>query len=103
MFAVIETGGKQYKVSVGETVRVETIEAEVGAEVVLERVLLAHNGSEARIGSPLVEGAKVTAKVKAHGRGKKVIAQKHRRRKQYMRRRGHRQNYTDVEILTIQA
>ncbi|MBI3744677.1 MAG: 50S ribosomal protein L21 [Chloroflexi bacterium] len=103
MFAVIETGGKQYKVAVGDKVRIERLEAEVGAEVVLNRVLLTQTESESKIGTPTVEGAKVIVKIKANDRGKKVIAQKHRRRKQYQRRRGHRQNYSEVEILSIQA
>lgn len=103
MFAVIEAGGKQYKVEVGQTIEIEKLDAEVGAEVSLDRVLLAQTEEGTKVGTPLVEGARVLAKVKDHGRGPKVLAQKHRRRKQYRRVHGHRQAYTQVEILTIQA
>lgn len=103
MFAVIETGGKQYKVAVGQKLRVEKLAAEVGAEVSLGRVLLAGGEEGPKIGQPVLEGARVTAKVVGHGKGKKVLAQKHRRRKQYRRIHGHRQPYTQVEITNIQV
>lgn len=103
MFAVIETGGKQYKVEVGQTIQIEKLAAEVGTEVSIGRVLLAQTDSGTKVGTPMVAGASVTVKVKAHGRGQKVLAQKHRRRKQYRRLHGHRQSYTQVEVLNIQA
>ena len=104
MFAVIETGGKQYKVEVGQTIKIEQVKAEIGSEIALDRVLIANEeGGKAAVGTPALEGAKVTARVKAHGRGKKILVQKHRRRKQYRRIHGHRQNFTEIEILNIQV
>jgi large subunit ribosomal protein L21 len=101
MYAVVKTGGKQYRVSAGEKLKVEQIPAEVGSEVVLDQVLLVADGEAVRLGAPLVEGAAVTAKVLAHGRGDKVHIFKLRRRKHYRKSQGHRQNYTELEIIGI--
>ena len=101
MYAVIKTGGKQYRVSAGEKLKVEQIPADVGSEVVLGEVLLVGEGEAIRLGAPLVDGASVTAKVLAHGRGEKVHIFKMRRRKHYRKSQGHRQNYTEIEITGI--
>ncbi len=101
MYAIIRTGGKQYRVSEGDTLRVETLEANTGDAVEFDQVLMVGEGDSIKIGTPLVDGGKVTAKVKAHGRGDKVEIIKFRRRKHHMKRMGHRQNYTEVEITGI--
>ena len=101
MYAIIRTGGKQYRVSEGDTLRVETLEAKAGDSVEFDQVLMVGEGESVKIGTPLVDGGKVTAKVKAHGRGDKVEIIKFRRRKHHMKRMGHRQNYTEVEITGI--
>ena len=101
MYAVVRTGGKQYRVSAGEKLKVEQIPADVGSEVVLGEVLLVGEGEAIRLGAPLVDGASVTAKVLAHGRGEKVHIFKMRRRKHYRKSQGHRQNYTEIEITGI--
>ena len=101
MYAVIKTGGKQYRVSAGEKVKVESIAADVGAEVTLSEVLCVADGDELTLGSPLVSGASVTAKVVSHGRGEKVRIYKMRRRKHYRKTQGHRQNFTEIEIVGI--
>ncbi len=101
MYAVIQTGGKQYRVAQGDKVRVEKLEAEEGASVEIDKVLMLANGDDIKIGSPYLEGGKVTATVKAHGRDKKVKIIKFRRRKHYMRRQGHRQWFTELEITGI--
>ena len=101
MYAVVKTGGKQYRVSAGEKLKVESIPAEVGAEVVLGEVLCVANGDDMTMGTPLVSGASVTAKVVSHGRGEKVRIFKMRRRKHYRKTQGHRQNYTEIEIVGI--
>ena len=98
MYAVIKTGGKQYRVSTGEKLKVESIRAEVGAEIVLDQVLLVADGDKVTAGTPLVSGATVKATVVAHGRGEKVAIFKLRRRKHYRKTLGHRQNYTEIEI-----
>jgi large subunit ribosomal protein L21 len=103
MYAVIKTGGKQYRVSAGEKVRIETIEAEVGAEVVLDQVLMVGDGDKVSVGKPLIAGAAVKATVVSHGRGEKVRIFKHRRRKHYKKQAGHRQNYTEIQISGISA
>ena len=103
MYAVIKTGGKQYRVSAGEKLKVEQIPADVGAEIVLDQVLLLADGEALTMGTPLVAGAAVTAKVVAHGRGEKVRIFKMRRRKHYRKTMGHRQNYTEIEIVGIRA
>lgn len=101
MYAVIKTGGKQYRVSVGETLKVESLEAEAGNAVDFAEVLMVANGDSITVGEPLVKGAKVTAEVIENGRGKKIEIIKFRRRKHHMKRRGHRQNFTKVKITGI--
>ncbi len=103
MYAVIKTGGKQYRVAAGEKIKVEQIPADIGSEVVLDQVLLVANGDDVTMGTPLVSGATVKAKVLAHGRGEKVHIYKMRRRKHYRKSQGHRQNFTEIEILGIGA
>lgn len=103
MYAVVKTGGKQYRVSAGEKLKVEQIPADIGAEVVLDQVLLLANGEDVTMGAPLVNGAAVTARVVSHGRGEKVRIFKMRRRKHYRKTQGHRQNYTEIEILGIRS
>ena len=98
MYAVIKTGGKQYKVAAGEKLKIESLGVEVGEQVTLDQVLMVVNGANVSIGSPTVAGAKVEATVLSHGRGKKVKIFKLRRRKHYKRQQGHRQNYTEVVI-----
>jgi large subunit ribosomal protein L21 len=101
MYAVIKTGGKQYRVSQGDTLRVEKLDAGAGDSVDFDEVLMVGEGADVRIGTPLVDGGKVTATVKGHGRGKKVEIIKFRRRKHHMKRMGHRQSYTELEITGI--
>jgi len=101
MYAVVKTGGKQYRVSAGEKLRIEQIGAEVGQEIVLDQVLLVADGEALKFGAPLVSGATVKARVLGHGRGEKVHIFKMRRRKHYRKSQGHRQNYTEIEILGI--
>ncbi|HEX2331540.1 MAG TPA: 50S ribosomal protein L21 [Burkholderiales bacterium] len=103
MYAVIRSGGKQYRVESGKQVRVETLAADVGAPVAFEEVLLVGAGDAVKVGAPLVAGAMVTGTVVAHGRGDKVKIFKLRRRKHYQKTQGHRQNYTDVRIDDIQG
>ena len=103
MYAVIQTGGKQYRLSAGDTVRVETLDAEEGASVEFDNILMVADGDNIKVGTPFVEGGKVVAKVKAHGRHKKIEIIKFNRRKHYDKRTGHRQNYTELEITDIQA
>ncbi len=103
MYAVIKTGGKQYRVSEGDTLRVEKLEAEEGANVEIDKVLLVADGDDIKVGSPYLEGGKVTATVKAHGRGKKVKIIKFKRRKHHLKRQGHRQWYTELEVTGINA
>ena len=101
MYAVIKTGGKQYKVAAGEKIKVEQIAAEVGQEIVIEQVLAVGNGADLKIGTPLVAGASVKATVVAHGKHDKVRIFKLRRRKHYKKSQGHRQNYTELEISAV--
>ncbi|MDH5180820.1 MAG: 50S ribosomal protein L21 [Gammaproteobacteria bacterium] len=103
MYAVIETGGKQYRVSQGQILRVEKIDAEEGSTVDLEKVLLVANGEDIKVGKPYLAGGKVTATVKTQGRGKKVRIIKFRRRKHYKKIQGHRQSFTEIEITGINA
>jgi large subunit ribosomal protein L21 len=98
MYAVIRSGGKQYRVESGKPVRVEALAADVGAAVAFEEVLLVGSGDGVKVGAPLVSGAKVTGTVVAHGRGEKVRIFKMRRRKHFQKSQGHRQNYTEVRI-----
>ncbi|TWV80531.1 50S ribosomal protein L21 [Moraxella sp. VT-16-12] len=101
MYAVIKSGGKQHRVSVGETLKVELLKAEVGASLTIEDVLMVVNGSDVKIGEPVVAGANVVAEVVSHGRGKKVRIVKHRRRKHYHKEQGHRQWFTELKITAI--
>jgi len=103
MYAVVKTGGKQYRIAAGEKFKVEHIPADIGSEVVLDQVLLVGNGEAVTVGKPLVAGASVTAKVIAHGRGDKVRIFKMRRRKHYQKHQGHRQNYTELSVESINA
>ena len=103
MYAVIKTGGKQYRVAAGEKLKVEQIPADIGSEVVLDQVLLVGSGDAVTVGKPLVAGASVTTKVLSHGRGVKVTIFKMRRRKHYQKHQGHRQNYTELSIESINA
>ena len=98
MYAVIKSGGKQYRVESGAQVRVESLAADVGSAVAFEEVLLVGNGDQVKVGAPLVSGAKVKATVVSHGRGEKLKIFKLRRRKHYQKTQGHRQNYTEVRI-----
>ena len=98
MYAVIKSGGKQYRVEAGKPVRVESLAADVGATVAFEEVLLVGGGDSVKVGAPLVSGAKVKGTVLAHGRGDKVKIFKMRRRKHFQKHQGHRQNYTEVRI-----
>lgn len=101
MYAVVKTGGKQYRVAAGEKLKVEQLPAEVGSEVLLDQVLMIADGDAVKMGTPLLSGASVKAKVLAHGRGDKVSIFKMRRRKHYRKSQGHRQNFTELEILGI--
>jgi len=101
MYAVIETGGKQYRVAPGDVIRVERLDVPAGEASDLDRVLVVADDEGARIGNPVLSGVTVTAKVRAHGRGEKVRIFKLRRRKNYRRRAGHRQDYTELEITQV--
>jgi len=103
MYAVIKTGGKQYRVSEGLTLRVEKLPAAVGESIDLNEVLMVANGEDIRIGAPHVAGSRVTAEVVGHGRGKKIRIIKFRRRKHHMKTQGHRQDYTELKITGIDA
>jgi large subunit ribosomal protein L21 len=98
MYAVIKTGGKQYKVSAGEKLKIESISAQVGAQIEIDQVLMVADGDNITTGTPLVSGAVVKATVVSHGRGEKIKIFKLRRRKHYRKTLGHRQNYTEIEI-----
>jgi large subunit ribosomal protein L21 len=103
MYAVIQTGGKQYRVAQGDRVRVEKLSAEEGATVELDKVLMVGEGEDVKVGAPYVDGGKVTATVTAHGRRNKIKIIKFKRRKHHMKRQGHRQWYTELEINAINA
>jgi large subunit ribosomal protein L21 len=103
MYAVIETGGKQYRVTEGQRIKVEKLAADEGANIDLDKVLMVANGDDIKVGAPYVSGGKVTATIKAHGRGKKVMIIKFRRRKHSRKTQGHRQSYTEIEITGIKA
>lgn len=103
MYAVVETGGKQYKVKSGDTVRVGRLEGEVGSEITLDQVLLAGEGEDIKCGAPYLKGAKVTAKITEQHRTRKVVVFKYKRRKGYRVKRGHRQHYTALRIEDIKA
>ncbi len=101
MYAVVKTGGKQYRVVAGEKLKVEQIPADVGAEIILDQVLMVGAGESVKVGAPLVAGASVKATVLAQGRHDKIKIFKMRRRKHYQKHQGHRQNYTELRIDTI--
>ncbi len=101
MYAVIKTGGKQYRVAEGETLKVEKLEVEEGTSVEFDTVLMIANGDQVKIGAPYIEGARVTAMVKSQGRSPKVMIVKFRRRKHYRKTQGHRQSYTELRISGI--
>ena len=103
MYAVIKTGGKQYRVAAGEKLKIEQIPAEVGAEITLDQILMVGEGESVKIGAPLVSGASVKATVLSQGRHKKVTIFKMRRRKHYQKHQCHRQNYTEIRIDGISA
>ena len=103
MYAVIKTGGKQYKVAAGEKIKIEQIAADVGQEITINEVLAIGAGADLTVGTPLVTGASVVATVVAHGRHDKVRIFKMRRRKHYQKRQGHRQNYTEIQIGAVNA
>ena len=103
MYAVIKTGGKQYKVVAGEKLKVEQIAADVGQEITIDQVLAIGAGADLTVGTHLVTGASVVASVVAHGRHDKVRIFKMRRRKHYQKRQGHRQNYTEIQIGSVNA
>lgn len=98
MYAVIKTGGKQYKVSAGDYLKVEKLDGDVGSKVVIDKILMVADGDDVTIGSPLVAGAKVNATVLSHGKGDKVMIFKFHRRKHYRKTQGHRQSYTEIQI-----
>ena len=103
MYAVIKTGGKQYRVAAGEKIKVEQIAADVGQEIVFDQVLAVGNGAELKVGTPLVSGATVSVTVVSHGKHDKVSIFKMRRRKHYQKRQGHRQQFTELLIGAIAA
>lgn len=101
MYAVISTGGKQYRVSEGSVLRVEKLEAEAGANVEFDQVLLVGSGDQVKIGAPFLDGGKVVATVQSHGKGDKKVIVKFRRRKHYKRQGNHRQPFTEVKVTSI--
>ncbi len=103
MYAVIKTGGKQYRVAEGDTIMVEKLAGEAGAEVVFDQVLMVVNDADVKVGKPMVEGAKVTGKVEAQGKEKKILVFKYKAKSNYRRRQGHRQPFTKVVIEKIEA
>lgn len=103
MYAVFATGGKQYRASTGDKLKVEKLDAEKGAKVVLDQVMMVGEGEDVKIGAPFLKGGKVTATVVDHGRGEKIRILKFKRRKHQMKRMGHRQDYTQIEITAIAA
>ena len=103
MYAVIKTGGKQYRVTQGETLKIETVSGEVGSEIVLDKVLMVGNGDKVSVGKPMLSGATVNATIIANARHDKVKIFKMRRRKHYQKHQGHRQNYTEIRIDGISA
>jgi len=103
MYAVIKTGGKQYKVSEGETLKVERLNADAGSSIDLNEVLMVADGEDVKIGTPFLDGGKVSATIESHGRHKKIRIVKFKRRKHYRRQMGHRQDYTEIKIAKISA
>ncbi|MCB4810407.1 50S ribosomal protein L21 [Methylovorus menthalis] len=103
MYAVIKTGGKQYRVAAGDKLKVEKLVGEVGSDITIDQVLMVADGDNVTIGAPVIAGASVKAKVVAHGRGDKVLIFKMRRRKHYRKTQGHRQDFTEIQIENIAA
>jgi large subunit ribosomal protein L21 len=103
MYAIIETGGKQYKVQEGDTLKVELLDAEVGQTVEIDKVLMVNKDGQVKVGNPFVAGAKVALKVQEHGKGKKIVVFKYKPKKNYRRKQGHRQPYTAVVVEKILA
>ena len=103
MYAVIKTGGKQYRVKQGETLKIETVAGDVGSAIVLDKVLMVGDGDKLSVGKPLLDGATVNATIVSNGRHDKVTIFKMRRRKHYQKHQGHRQNYTEIRIDGISA
>jgi large subunit ribosomal protein L21 len=103
MYAIVETGGKQYKVSEGDVIVVEKLNAEVGSTIQLDKVYLIGGEDGVRVGTPTVAGASVSAKVVEHGRGEKIVVFKYKPKKNYHKKQGHRQPYTKLQIEAIQA
>ena len=101
MYAIIRTGGKQFRAEPGKTLRIPSLDVEPGQSVTFDEVLLGANDGEVKVGAPLVGGAAVTAEVVAHGKGEKIIVFKFKRRKNYRRKQGHRQKYTEVRVRDI--
>lgn len=101
--AIIRTGGKQYRVAPGDVLRVEKLTGDVGSKIEFDDVLLVGSGDGVKVGTPVVQGAKVTAEITDHGRGKKLIVYKFRRRKNYRRKQGHRQAYTEIKVTGIKG
>jgi len=102
MYAIIQTGGKQYRVSEGDVLSIEKLTAAEGEEVVFDQVLTVVSDNDVKVGKPVVEGANVTAKVVEHGKGKKILVFKYKAKSNYRKRQGHRQPYTKVEISKIE-
>jgi large subunit ribosomal protein L21 len=103
LYAIIETGGKQYRVQEGETLNIEKLSAEAGEKVEVDKVLAVVNGDEIKVGSPLVQGAKVILRVLRQGRGKKIIVFKYKAKKNYRRKQGHRQPFSQVIVEKIES
>ena len=103
MYAVFATGGKQYRATTGDILKIEKIDAEKGASVEISQVLMVGEGADIKVGSPYLEGGKVTATVVEHGRGEKIRIIKFKRRKHHMKKMGHRQDFTRIEITDIVA
>ncbi|UOF90149.1 50S ribosomal protein L21 [Fodinisporobacter ferrooxydans] len=103
MYAILQTGGKQYRVQEGDVLYIEKLTAEEGADVSFEQVMLVEKDGQVTVGSPFVTGAAVTGKVVKHGKGKKIIVFKYKAKKNYRRKQGHRQPFTQVQITGIQA
>ena len=102
-YAIFRTGGKQFRAEKGRTLRVPLLAAEPGASVTFDEVLLAHSGDKVVTGAPLIEGAAVEAQIVGHGRDKKIVVFKHKRRKNYRRKTGHRQDFTEVRIKAVKV
>ena len=103
MYAVVATGGKQYKVQEGEVLRVEKLAGEIGSEIAFDQILMTSDGENVKIGQPVVQGAQVKGHIVEQGKNKKIIVFKYKRRKGYRRKNGHRQPYTSVKIDAIEA